>query len=187
MSLLSYVELVELVERKVITNVEHDFINATTIDITIGRMAKVEASQTGQKFFDNPLKWLISLCRREPMQMIDVDLREGVKLHPGQCLLACSEQMFNLPNDISAEYVEKSSMGRIFLNHMKAGWCDAGWNGSVLTLELKNDSQFHYIEIKEGDRIGQMKFYRHTPVPEDRSYSNRGRYNNDSSVQGVKE
>lgn len=65
--------------------------------------------------------------------------------------------------------------------------CDAGWNGSKLTLELSNLSRFHSIRIRPGDAIGQMVFFRHTEVPEDRSYAARGRYNGDTTVSAIKE
>lgn len=77
-------------------------------------------------------------------------------------------------------------MGRTFLGHMMAGWCDAGWNGSVLTLELKNETQYHEIEIPVGVRIGQMIFFPHDAVPDEASYATRGRYNGDTETKGVK-
>lgn len=98
-----------------------------------------------------------------------------------------SAEVFNLPEDISAEYKLKSSMARIGLEHMNAGWCDAGWHGSVLTLEFKNMLQYHAILIRPGDAIGQMIFFYHEPVPKSASYATRGRYNNDKSVSTIRE
>ena len=65
--------------------------------------------------------------------------------------------------------------------------CDPHWHGSVLTLELKNFTRSHIIELHDGCRIGQMIFYRSEPVPRERGYAVRGRYNQDTSVSGVKE
>jgi deoxycytidine triphosphate deaminase len=106
---------------------------------------------------------------------------------PGAFILAHSREVFNLPSDISAEYKLKSSMARIGLNHLNAGWCDSFWSGSVLTLELHNTTQNHAIQLRMGDPIGQMVFFRHAPVPEESSYKVRGRYNNDKTVSGIKE
>ena len=178
--LLSWLELAALVQREVVTNVEPDQINSASIDITLGSKIMVEAYTRGF----NPR--IIKLADRVPLDMVEEDCTEGFVLQPGQFILAQSEQVFNLPNDISCEYKLKSSMARIGLDHCLAGWCDAGWNGSVLTLELKNVTQDHAIEIKKGDKIGQMIFFHHTMVPEDRSYATRGRYNNDKTVSGVK-
>jgi deoxycytidine triphosphate deaminase len=77
-------------------------------------------------------------------------------------------------------------MARIGLEHLNAGWCDAGWHGSVLTLELLNVTRHHRIKLESGTRIGQIVFFRHLEVPKDHSYATKGRYNKDTSVSQVK-
>ena len=182
MSLLSYNELVDVVDCGFITNVKLEQINAASIDITVGNVFFVEEFAGGAaKIGDRPED-------RVPLNMRRVELEPGQSLilHPGEVALAQSEQVFHLPNWLSAEYKEKSSMGRTFLNHMMAGWCDAGWFGSVLTLELKNETKWHTIEIPVGVGIGQMIFHKHLAVPTKASYATKGRYNNDKTTQGVK-
>lgn len=179
MSLLSYDELMALVARGVITGVDLDYVNATSIDITLGKKVLRE---------DYPVNGrAVVLGQRDPLTMVEEDATDGIILYPGDFILAQSEQVFNLPNDISCEYKLKSSMARIGLNHCLAGWCDAGWNGSVLTLEIMNVTNKHRIILKAGDKIGQMIFFSHRMVPDDRSYAARGRYNNDKEVKGIKE
>lgn len=180
--LLSHTELVGLVERGVITNVEHDFINASSIDLTLGSEILVEVKP--RRF---SISWLIHLAKRTPLRTKKVNIDEGYILMPGEFILASTQQQFNLPLDISGEYKLKSSMARIGLEHLNAGWCDGGWHSSVLTLELKNMTQHHAIGVKTGDRIGQIVFFKHAPVPADRSYAARGRYNGDQTVQEIKE
>lgn len=180
MSLLSYNRLVQLVEDGVITNVKPEQINSTSIDITLGDTVLYEDEPT-----EGEGNHYVSLKERRPLNVLEqVD---GIfYLEPSQFILAQSEQKFYLPNNISAEYKLKSSMARIGLEHLNAGWCDAGWNNSVLTLELKNMTQYHTIMLEKGVAIGQMVFFEHEPVPHERSYAARGRYNNDSTVSGVK-
>lgn len=181
MSLLSFTRLVTLVNDGVITNVAHDQINSASIDLTLGKNIMIEQNP------EDPWNRSISLRERKPLLMQPWEIGpEGYMLHPGQFILAQSEQMFNLPNNISGEYKLKSSMARIGLEHLNAGWCDAGWNGSVLTLELKNMSLYHSIILHPGVGIGQIVFFEHEPVPADRSYAARGRYNGDESVSGIK-
>lgn len=187
MSLLSYDDLLLLALREdeggrsVITNVLPDSINSTSIDIHLGQYVMVEQRTTKDNF-------IVSLRDRTPLSMRRHDLKQApLELYPDEFVLAQSIEMFNLPDDISAEYKLKSSMARIGLEHLNAGWCDAGWHGSVLTLELKNMTKHHGIRLHYGDAIGQMVFYRHAPVPADRSYAARGRYNNDRTVSGIKE
>lgn len=181
MTLLSYNELVGLVDDNVIGPVKYESINATSIDIHLGDKILWEDEEFP---YGVPI---INYRTRESVTyneyVMDAD---GWVLAPGDFILAQSVEVFNLPNNISAEYKLKSSMARIGLEHMNAGWCDAGWNGSVLTLELKNMTQHHSIRIRPGDAIGQMIFFRHDAVPQDASYATRGRYNGDSEVKGIK-
>jgi deoxycytidine triphosphate deaminase len=180
MSLLSYNRLVQLVEQGVITDVKPEQINSTSIDITLGDTVLFEEKPQLEE------NGYISLKSRNPL--VVMEQHEGdVFIKPGQFILAQSQQKFYLPNNISAEYKLKSSMARIGLEHLNAGWCDAGWNNSVLTLELKNMTQYHTIMLQKGDLIGQMVFFEHEPVPHERSYATRGRYNGDATVSGVKE
>lgn len=182
--LLSYMRLLSLVQDGVITKVEHDQINAASIDLTLGSDIMVECRPTD--YGQRPQE--VSLRDRTPLNMSRITMgSDGYLLRPGEFILAQSAQIFNLPDNISGEYKLKSSMARIGLEHLNAGWCDAGWNGSVLTLELKNMSQYHGIRIHPGIGIGQIVFFEHDAVPADRSYAARGRYNGDTTVSAIKE
>ena len=176
--LLSHNELIELIERGVIENAKIEAVNAASIDIHLGPVILVE----------EPVNAVIDYRARTKPKMREVHLHEGgYVLRPGEFILAQSIEVFNLPLDVSCEYKLKSSMARIGLEHLNAGWCDAGWHGSVLTLELVNVSRYHSIIIRPGDPIGQMVFFRHTPVTHERSYAARGRYNKDRIVRTIKE
>ncbi len=181
MTLLSHNALLEIVRQGVITPVDPKDINAASIDIRLGDTILWEDEVLG-------VKPIVDYRRREPVRYnthtMDAD---GWVLEPGDFILAQSAETFYLPDNISAEYKLKSSMARIGLEHMNAGWCDAGWHGSVLTLELKNMCQHHAIRIRPGDPIGQIVFFRHAPVPVEASYSTKGRYNKHSTVMGIVE
>jgi len=183
MSLLAYPELIQLIEEGVI-NANPDNVNSASIDITLGNKLLVEMLPHGMHTVDITDK-------SQSIATTEIILEKGqsVSMNPGMCVLAHSVETFNLPNNISAEYKLKSSMARNFLEHLNAGWCDAGWNGSQLTLELKNLCQAHHLLIKEGMKIGQVVFFKHTVVPEDKSYATRGQYNNDKGAtqsKGIK-
>ena len=181
MSLLSYNQLVsQVVLAKVIAERNSDVIplslvNASSIDIRLGRRLLKESPYS--------YAGVIDYRAREQLCMTDEPLSDGSwVINPGEFVLTESEEVFHLPNCLSFEYKLKSSMARIGLEHLTAGWADAGWHGSVLTLELKNMNQHHPIRIRPGDAIGQITFFAHEPVPDDKSYAARGRYNNDLSV-----
>lgn len=177
--LLSHFQLLSLIDDGVIENVKPEAVNASSIDIHLGNKIMVE---------QNARVSIVDYSKRQRPNMLEVELDEtGYLLRPGEFILAHSVEVFNLPNTISAEYKLKSSMARIGLEHMNAGWCDAGWHGSVLTLEFKNMLNHHAIRIRPGDAIGQVIFFKHEPVPDDASYAVRGRYNNSKSVETIKE
>ena len=102
-------------------------------------------------------------------------------LQPGEFCLAETVEVFNLPDDISCQFVLKSSRARSGLNHLLAGWCDPGWHGSKLTLELKNERLHHALPIWPGLKIGQMVFHQMSSVPL-KNYAVTGNYNNHLTV-----
>ena len=186
MSLLSHNELLLLIDDGVITHAKPEHVNSASIDIQLGNKILIE--RTDPHLYQKGDLKRVTLRNKDHLHMIEWDLvREGPYiLFPGEFILAHSIEIFNLPNNISAEYKLKSSMARIGLDHLNAGWCDAGWHGSVLTLELKNCCRNHEIVLQAGDLIGQVIFFSHEEVPGDKSYATRGRYNNDKSVSGAK-
>lgn len=177
MGLLSYVELVELVEQGVICGVDPECINAASIDVHLGNEIIVESTQIVPP---------IDIHKRQVFPSDKLIIDDYYDMAPGEFILAHTTETFYLPNNICAEFKLKSSGARTGLENALATWCDCGWNGSVLTLELKNLLRFHSLRLTPGMRIGQMLFYRVTEVPEHRSYATIGRYNNDSSVSEVK-
>ena len=182
MSLLSYHELCDLVGLGAIQGVQPGCINGTSIDVHLG----AEIMREINVGCNVP----VSLKDKMPLNMYREDITQGdgfYLLKPNEFILAHTIEKFNLPSDISAEFKLNSSGARIGLDNALATWCDPGWHGSVLTLELKNLTRFHTIRLDYNCRIGQMIFHRSMPVPSHCSYAVRGRYNQDTSVSTVKE
>lgn len=186
--LLSYTELLDLIEQGVI-NAPIENVNAASIDLTLDDVLLVERTERDEStLVDLANKQSISV---DEYNMADVDKDDpddvpSYFLGPGEFVLASSREVFNLPNNISAEYKLKSSMARNGLEHLNAGWCDAGWHGSKLTLELKNMTRDHTLILRPGMKIGQVVFYKHAPVPDHASYATKGRYNGQTEVTASK-
>jgi dCTP deaminase len=177
MSLLSFKQLCRLIDDGVIENASHDNVNSASIDIVLGDTIMVE----------KPICGVVNMLDKNANHLDTIVMSEkGYIVPPGGVLLAHSVEIFNLPNNISAEYKLKSTMARNFFNHLNAGWADAGWNGSVLTLEYVNHMQYHSLFIKPGMKCGQMIFFGHESVPHDKSYAAKGQYNGDKSVSAGK-
>ena len=172
--LLSYTELVDLVKAGVIDS-DPANINGASIDVTLDRTLLLEKHHA--------IEPTIDLSRKQAPEMCSFLMSEsGFSLPPGHFVLANTRETFNLPNDIAAEFKLKSSVARAGLNHCLAGFCDPLWSNSKLTLELKNELQYHELLLKPGMKIGQVLFYRVTPVPTEHSYAVKGHYNNTLTV-----
>lgn len=72
-------------------------------------------------------------------------------------LLANSLETFKFPLNLAGEFKLKSSVARLFFQHMKAGWIDPGWHGS-LTMEFINFG-YQPFPLYPGKRIGQLIFH----------------------------
>jgi len=178
--LLSYNRLITLLDEGVLEGSSYDNVNGSSIDLRIGDIIKVECGP-GKALQE---RQVLDITKKESPLFRDFDLsKDTFILNPGEFILAHSAETFNLPNNLSAEYKLKSSMARCGLEHLNAGWADPGWHGSKLTLELKNMLQYHSLLISRNMKIGQIVFFENEPVPEDKSYAVRGKYNNNDSVQ----
>lgn len=176
--LISGNRLYELIEQGVIT-ADKDNVNAASIDITLGSKILIEAIPGSIA--------CVSLADKESPLMSEFDLTNfDYVIPPKEFVLASSNEIFNLPNNIACEYKLKSSLARSGLQHALAGWCDPGWNGSVLTLELSNSLFNHHLVLKQGMKIGQMVFFECDPVPDELNYANKGQYNGDETVKANK-
>jgi deoxycytidine triphosphate deaminase len=166
-SLLSYVELVELVDRGVII-APLSSVKGSSIDVRLHKVIYRE------KIGANMGK--IRLIKGESIGLEKVIMGDdGYAMMPDSIVLGATMELFNLPDNLSAEFSLKSSTGRNFIGHQLSGWVDATFCGSI-TLELKNDTQFHKIIIDAGLPIGQVKVFRHRRVPKEQCYQNKGQY-----------
>jgi len=119
------------------------------------------------------------------LQLLSIDgssQADPYEFQPQEFLLAQTIEIFNLPKNIAAEFRLKSSRAREGIDQALAVWCDPGWTGSTLTLELRNNRRMASLPLWHGMKIGQMVF--HKLAKPERDYAEIGRYNNDAKVQG---
>lgn len=195
MSLITYTELCEEIQKGMMkapadnsapfNTIPLEHVNAASVDVRLGEII-YEEQYANRLFYPN-----ISLVNKGQLDVNRVELVWGEKfiLEPGEFILAHTVEEFYLPNHIAAEFRLKSSVARAGLDQALAVWCDPGWHGSVLTIELRNNTRYHVLELTAGMKIGQMVFFKGEPVPSDASYAVRGQYNNDKEVtqsKGVK-
>lgn len=143
-----------------------ELINPASIDVLLGDRIMIEVP-------DSPELQLQSITGHTA--------ENPYLLQPGEFCLAETLEIFNIPDTVAAQFVLKSSRAREGISHLFSGWCDPGWHGSRLTLELSNARRMHPVAIWPGMKIGQMVFHRMDAVP-NRSYAITGRYNGDRAV-----
>jgi dCTP deaminase len=178
--LLSYHHLHHIVNTGILENAKVENINPASIDVCLGNTILRESPK-----FVEP----VDLQAKESInfQTLTLDDEEIYTLKPGEFILAQTIEVFNLPNHIAGEFRLKSTAARNGLDQSLAVWLDPGWNGSVLTIELKNISRYHSLILRPGMKIGQVVFFQCFPVPDEHSYAVKGQYNNDKTTQAGKE
>ena len=142
-------------------------LNPASLDVTLGDNIMIEVADQRQ---------LVT------MNISDRTAEDPYWMLPGEFCLAETREVFAIPENISAQFVLKSSRAREGYENLLAGWCDPGWHGSKLTLELVNARRHWKLPLYSGLKIGQMVFFYMDQTPL-RDYSITGRYNGDLKVE----
>lgn len=121
---------------------------------------KIEGSPAllpGEPPYLQPVSWELTLG---PEMEIGYGVGTSVVsywLKPGEFILGHTNEVVTLSDDVAAELVGKSTLGRKGLAvHVTAGLIDPGFSGQIV-LEMYNHSQWD-IELTPGMRICQLKF-----------------------------
>jgi len=87
-----------------------------------------------------------------------------IKLFPGEVVLASTIEFVDIPRTVACDLKLKSTLGRLWINHSLAGWCDPGFSGQI-TLELQNLGPEPFV-LEAGRRIAQLIFIAMESEPE---------------------
>jgi dCTP deaminase len=175
---LNDIQIKELCKAGMVTPFQEELVNPTSLDIRVGYDIKIEKYCSDPKFITPEYDpWISGSLEK-------YNVNNPFIFSPGRFILLPTLETFNLPNNITAHLLLTSSIARSGYDHALAAWCDPGWHGSKLTMEIRNNFQYHSISIFPGLVIGQMIFeYCDTP---EHSYAVKGRYNGDRSVAASK-
>lgn len=136
-----------------------------TGDLTIEPFdpATIEPASVDLHFGDTfKVQWIES---SEPFDLFESDERPfrwesyeaPVELHPGEFALGTTQERVALPDDLTAQVLGRSSLGRLGVSvHQTAGFIDPGFEGQI-TLELFNAGQVP-IRLRAGARACQIVF-----------------------------
>jgi dCTP deaminase len=157
-------------ERAMLVPFSEDQLNPASYDLLLGDLLLIESETTRDL---------------EPINIQNHTQEDPFWLQPGHFVLGQTKELFNIPEDVAAQFVLKSSRAREGIEHLLAGFADPGFHGSVLTLELQNARRLHPVALWPGMKIGQCVFYRLSSPPEV-SYAIKGHYNRDEVVTASK-
>ena len=152
-----------------------DQVNPNSLDLTIGKVVRYpyrgEMVTTYGRDNNDSFPF-----RREV---------ECIALTPGDYCLAVAREYILMPDNLCGQVFLKSSLGRLFVNHMLAGVVDAGYEGR-LTLEFKNDSN-NTVYIPVGSRVVQLVLMQLSGVAGKPYGDRRSRYQGATEPEGSKE
>ncbi len=148
-----------------------ELVNPASLDVRLGSDLLIENPHASA--YDSPDRWMsIDLAKRsdsDPWWLV-----------PGALVLGHTIEVFHLNASVAGQFLLKSSRAREGYENALAGWCDPGWHGSTLTVEIKNFSQYHSLPLYPGLKIGQIVF--HSVDRPLSCYRETGRYNQDATV-----
>ncbi|QKS69859.1 dCTP deaminase [Paenalkalicoccus suaedae] len=150
-----------------ISDVAEEQIQPASVDLTLGTSFRQIKARDGG-----------ALSLEDPVETEEIH-GELMIVAPHSFLLATTQEVIQLPDNISAFVEGRSSIGRMGLFIQNAGWVDPGFKGEI-TLELYNANRVP-IELQAGRRICQLvlaKMDRPATVPY------RGKYQNQRGAMG---
>ena len=147
-----------------------ELVNPASLDVRLGENLLVEVALTSQM---------------QPFSIKGYTEDRPFLLPPKEFILAETVETFFLPSFLAGQFALKSSRARSGIEHLMAGYCDPGWQGSKLTLELQNARAIHPVALWPGMRIGQLVFHVMSARPAE-DYSIVGHYNFDQQVTASK-
>ena len=160
-------------------------INPNSIDLTIGKSYKRPNKINHDVVYGFTCEEERTLYAKAYWTDYEAD-KGYILMKPGDVILAVTREYVMMPPNVSGQLFTKSTLGRMFINHMMAGLVDAGFEGR-LTLELKNEG-VHTVRIPVGARVVQMICFGLYDTP-DRLYGDmtrRSRYQHARTLECAK-
>ena len=163
-------EIRALCEEGLVTPYDPALVNPASLDVRLGENILIETALTSHM---------------QPRSIAGFTQDRPFLLHPREFILEETVETFFLPSFLAGQFALKSSRARSGIEHLMAGYCDPGWSGSRLTLELQNARALHPVQLWPGMRIGQLVFHVMSARPAE-DYSIVGHYNFDQQVTASK-
>ena len=115
-----------------------------------------------------------------PERWTAVQDSDEIVINQGELYLLDTIETVTMPPDFGGMLMLKSSMGRMGLEHLHAGWFDPSFSGTA-TLEITNLHPYP-VTLKRGQPIVQLVLIKMAQLPR-RGYDVTGRYNGQAEPQ----
>jgi len=146
LAVIGYDGILKLIEqKKLVENVDENNIQPSGVDLRVKVVYRLKnGGYLGVK------------DRRTPdIEVVDKEVGRKVVLNPNEFVLVETMEKVNMPNDLSAIILPRSSLFRCGAS-LHTAVVDPGYIGT-LTFGMKNLSEFPF-EIEIGSKIGQIVF-----------------------------
>ncbi len=152
----------ETVRRRLVITPETSLrISGASLDIRLGRQF-ITFRRSSTASFSAVSK---SQQPREMQELVEKDWGGEFVLHPGELVLAATLEYMQLPSDLTAQVITRSSYGRLGLLSATAVQVQPRFTG-CLTLELVNLGQMP-LTLVPGERVAQLVFTNASPPVDD--------------------
>jgi len=139
----------------------------------------------GTKADRAPLAQDVFRSYHEKLEHVHPDDRV-ILLHPGETILAHTNEFIGGRNHITTKMQARSSLGRSFIEVCKcAGWGDVGYVNRW-TMEITNNSRHYHVPLIVGSRVAQIIFFETGEIL-GKDYAAQGKYQTDASLTEIKE
>lgn len=144
-------------------------VQPSSLDVRLGHQFRV---------FDHHAVSTVDMANPPTSMTHLIEDQKGIHLHPGEFVLAHTQERLHIPNHLVARIEGKSSLGRLgLIVHATAGYIDPGFNGQV-TLEMTNLLRVPIL-LRPGYPIAQISFQTLESEPEE---PYKGRYQGDEGA-----
>ena len=156
----------ENLRRIILEGADEEMVNESSIDLRVGSTMK----------WETPGGW----C--EVLGLRDREEHFPLAIPPGGFILVSTLEVVHMPLWATGELKMKSTRAREGWTHTTAGHVEPGWKG-VLTMELKNLSQYRSLPIYPGLRMCQLVI---SMLDRQASVGYHGKYQGATTVEGAK-
>lgn len=168
-------QIKELIDIGCIRGAVPSLVNPASLNLRVGPSLKIEVPSINSQGFNEG-------STMEQVDISNTTAGDPVFIQPGEFFISDVMEELDLPDDIEAQVILRSSAGRLGFDHASSGFVDPGFKG-VLTLEFTNVRRWQKLPVYMGQQLVQLRLFKLIDVPL-RGYGLTGRYQHTTGVEG---